>query len=57
MKKLFILLIITFLTSNFVFAVNKYSVEYLQGKNHFSLTKNFAEYSVKRALKKALKKE
>lgn len=57
MKKILSLLLITLLTMNISFGVNKYSVEYLQGKNHFSLTRNIAEYSVKRALKKALKKE
>jgi len=57
MKKIIAFLLMIFLTSNAVFAIDKYSVEYLQGKNHFSLTKNFAENMVKRALKKALKKE
>ena len=32
-------------------------MEYLQGKNHFSITKGLAEHAVKKALKKALKKE
>ncbi len=57
MKKIFSLLLIAFLTANLSFAADRYSVEYLQGKNHFSLTRNIAEFSVKRALKKALKKE
>lgn len=57
MKKILALFFIAFLTTNICFSVDKYSVEYLQGKNHFSLTKNFAEMSVKKALKKALKKE
>jgi len=57
MKKIFTILLIIFLTSNICFAIDKYSVEYLQGKNHFSLTKCIAEKTVKRTLKKALKKE
>lgn len=57
MKKILTLLLMIFLSSNLVFGVDKYSVEYLQGKNHFSITKGFAERAVKKALKKALKKE
>ena len=57
MKRFFTLLLIAILSSNCAFAIDKYSVEYLQGKNHFSLTRCIAESSVKRALKKALKKE
>lgn len=57
MKKILTILMAILLTSNISFAIDKYSVEYLQGKNHFSLTTNLAEMSVKRALKKALKKE
>ena len=57
MKKFLTILLIMFLTSNICLAIDRYSVEYLQGKNHFSLSKNLAEHSVKRALKKALKKE
>ena len=57
MKKIFTLLLTIFLTSNISFAIDKYSVEYLQGKNHFSLSTRIAEHSVKKALKKALKKE
>jgi len=57
MKKIFTLLLIVFLTSNFSMAIDKYSIEYLQGKNHFSPSKCLAESSVKRAVKKALKKE
>ena len=57
MKKIFTLFLITLLSTGIAFSMDKYSVEYLQGKNHFSLTKRFAENSVKRALKKALKKE
>ena len=57
MKKILTLFMVMFLTSNICFAIDKYSVEYLQGKNHFSLTKCIAESSVKRALKRALKKE
>ena len=57
MKKIFTILLIAFLTSNICFAVDRYSVEYLQGKNHFSLTRKIAEKSVKSTLRKALKKE
>ena len=58
MKKLLTLLLVVFFSSTVVFAaVDKYSIEYLQGKNHFSLSKCFAEKAVKKALKKALKKE
>jgi len=57
MKKFFTLFLITLLTTGIAFSADKYSVEYLQGKNHFSLTRCFAENTVKRALKKALKKE
>ena len=37
--------------------VDKNSQEYLQGKSHFSLTKPLTEYTVKKSLKSALKKE
>lgn len=57
MKKILTFLLIAFLSTNLTFAVDKYSVEYLQGKNHFSITKGIAEYTVKKAIKKALKKE
>lgn len=57
MKKIFSFFLIALMTVNIAFGVDKYSVEYLQGKNHFSLTKGLAESAVKRALKKALKKE
>ena len=57
MKKFLIMLLALFFTTNIIFAVDKYSVEYLQGKNHMSLTKGLAEHAVKSALKKALKKE
>lgn len=57
MKKVIALLLICFLSSNLVFAIDKYSVEYLQGKNHFLITKCLAEHAVKKAIKKAIKKE
>ena len=57
MKKIFTLFLIVLLTANISFGIDKYSIEYLQGKNHFSLTRCIAENSVKKALKKALKKE
>ena len=58
MKKFFTLLIISSLFTNIVYAgIDKYSVEYLQNNNHFSITKCFAESAVKKAIKKALKKE
>ena len=48
MKKILTILMAILLTSNISFAIDKYSVEYLKGKNHFSLTTNLAEMSVKR---------
>ena len=58
MKKFLALLLIIFFTSNLAgIAIDKYSIDYLQGKNHFSMTKCLGEHAVKKALKKALKKE
>ncbi len=37
--------------------VDKNSKEYLQGKSHFTLLKPFTEYTVKKSIKTALKKE
>jgi len=58
MKKILILFAIALLTFNAAFAAtDKYSKEYLQSKNHFSITKGFAERVAEKAIKKALKKE
>ena len=57
MKKFLTLLLIILLASNVVFAIDRYSVEYLQGKNHISLAKGLVEHAVKKSIKKALKKE
>ena len=58
MKKIIILFLISLLsTANVYSATDKYSQEYLQSKNHFSLTKPLAEYIAKKAIKKSLKKE
>ncbi len=58
MKKIFILLLISLLSvSTSYSATDRYSQEYLQSKNHFSITKPLAEYIAKKAIKKSLKKE
>jgi len=52
----FVLMLISFgMSANA--EVDKYSKEYLQENSHFSITKPFAEYAVKKAVKSALKKE
>ncbi len=58
MKKVYTFLIILMLSINYSLAgVDRYSQEYLQNKNHFTLTKSIAEWTVKKTIKKALKKE
>jgi hypothetical protein len=58
MKKLLTLLTLTTLLVNTAFAeVDKFSKEYLENHSGFSITKPIAECLVKRAIKKALKKE
>ena len=58
MRKFIAFILVIFLSaSNVVLASDNCSIEYLQGKKHFSLTKNLAENTVKRMIKKSLKKE
>lgn len=58
MKKILTLfLVMAFGLCSAYAAVDKYSKEYLQSKNHFSLTKGFAERIAQNAIKKSLKKE
>lgn len=46
-----------FAVSSVIAGEDKFSQEYLQGKNHFSLTKPIVESAVEKGIKKALKKE
>ena len=58
MKKIFALILVIMLNFNLSYAsIDRLSPEYLIGTNHFSMTKPIAEWAVKRAIKKALKKE
>ena len=57
-KKILTLFLAALLSfSSAIAATDKYSKEYLQSKNHFSLTKKLAECVAQRAIKKSLKKE